>query len=132
MGGIAPMSASAFLPIGLRRAIAQLESNATRLMEEDMRTLPAIALILAGCLLGSLAPAGTADARQPQRYYQPRHTYQPHYYQPRGYYYRPPSTYSWEREVCEERAQAADPTGQYAGYPCWAREAFGRTPGRGR
>jgi len=38
-----------------------------------------------------------------------------------------------EQQVCEERAQAADPTGLYAGYPCWAREAFGRgAGGRGR
>ncbi len=105
-------------------------------MEEDMRTFPVIALVMAGALIGSLAPAGTADARKAQRYYQPR-PYQPHYYQPRyqprGYYYQAPRGYSYEQQVCEERAQAADPSGQYAGYPCWAREAFGRTPGgRGR
>jgi hypothetical protein len=28
--------------------------------------------------------------------------------------------------VCEERARHEDPTGQYASYPCWAREAFAR------
>jgi hypothetical protein len=27
---------------------------------------------------------------------------------------------------CERRAEAADPTGKYAGYPCWARYAFGQ------
>jgi hypothetical protein len=76
-----------------------------------------------------------AEARQRQRYYQPPsyhgYYYQPpgYYRQPRGYGYGPPSGYSWERQVCEERAQAADPTGLYAGYPCWAREAFGRSPG---
>jgi len=30
------------------------------------------------------------------------------------------------RIVCEERARHEDPTGQYAMYPCWAREAFAR------
>lgn len=36
-----------------------------------------------------------------------------------------------EREVCEERAEAADRTGEFRGYPCWAREAFGRGRSRG-
>jgi hypothetical protein len=104
-------------------------------MEDRMRPRPA--LILAGSLVGSvigcLALAGPADARKHQRYYQPR-AYQPYYYQPRGYYYQAPRrSQSYEQLVCEERAQAADPTGLYAGYPCWAREAFGRSPGgRGR
>ena len=95
-----------------------------------MRTLSAITLVLAGCL----ALPGVADARKAGRgyYYQP-YPYQPRYYQPRRYSYPPPRYYSREQAVCEERAQAADPAGVYAGYPCWAREAFGRTPGgRGR
>jgi hypothetical protein len=102
-----------------------------------MRTSPFLALLLAiaPALVGAVALSTAAEARKQQRYYQPRYD-QPRYYQPRGYYYRQPggySGYSSERQVCEERAQAADPTGQYAGYPCWAREAFGRTPGgRGR
>lgn len=29
-------------------------------------------------------------------------------------------------EECERRAQAADSTGKYADYPCWARYGFGR------
>jgi hypothetical protein len=29
-----------------------------------------------------------------------------------------------EQRVCEENAFEADPSGQYAGYPCWARKAF--------
>lgn len=47
-------------------------------------------------------------------------------------YYTAPPSYLSERAVCEARAQHADPSGQYAGYPCWAREAFsrGRTGGR--
>ena len=28
--------------------------------------------------------------------------------------------------ACEARARQEDPTGQYASYPCWAREAFAR------
>ena len=34
--------------------------------------------------------------------------------------------YYHERAVCEERAEAEDRTGQFRGYPCWAREAFAR------
>jgi hypothetical protein len=85
-------------------------------------------LAAASVLAASVAMAPTAEARKKQRYYQPR-PYQGYYYSPPRSYYRQPGGYSWERLVCEERAQAADPTGLYAGYPCWAREAFGRTPG---
>ena len=47
---------------------------------------------------------------------------------PQQYYYYP-STDS----ACEQRARAEDPTGLYAAYPCWAREALGRgTQGGGR
>jgi hypothetical protein len=90
-----------------------------------MRTLIAIALILGG----TMALSGTADARRSARHH-PYPRYHQHYYygQPR-YYYRAPRYYSREQAVCEERAQAADPTGLYAGYPCWAREAFGRGSG---
>jgi hypothetical protein len=28
--------------------------------------------------------------------------------------------------LCEERARNEDPTGQFAAFPCWAREAFAR------
>jgi membrane peptidoglycan carboxypeptidase len=31
-----------------------------------------------------------------------------------------------EQLACEERARHEDPTGRYAGYPCWAREALAR------
>jgi hypothetical protein len=107
-----------------------------------MLTRPSLAALLtaAAVLVTSVALAATAEARKRQRYYEPR-GYQGYYYQPPGYSYRQPRGYgygpprgpSWEQQVCEERAQAADPTGLYAGYPCWAREAFGRTPGgRGR
>lgn len=28
--------------------------------------------------------------------------------------------------VCQERARHEDPSGEFAGYPCWAREALAR------
>ena len=31
-----------------------------------------------------------------------------------------------DQRVCEERAEHEDRSGQYAGLPCWAREAFAR------
>jgi hypothetical protein len=107
-----------------------------------MRVLLAAAVIVGG----AVALPGTSDARKGvrggpaygahHRYYQPRY-YRPRYYQPRYYYrqpgyaYGPRGYYSRERAVCEERAQAEDPAGVYAGYPCWAREAFGRSGGGG-
>jgi hypothetical protein len=94
-----------------------------------MRTLLAIAVILAGFL----ALSGPADARKGVRGhgYHPRYT-QPRYYQPPSSYYAPPRTYSREQAICEENAQAEDPAGVYAGYPCWARSAFGRGSGSRR
>ncbi len=32
-----------------------------------------------------------------------------------------------DQRACEERAQHEDRSGSYAGMPCWAREAFGRS-----
>lgn len=29
-----------------------------------------------------------------------------------------------EQQFCKEEAFEADPSGQYGGYPCWARKAF--------
>ena len=43
------------------------------------------------------------------------------------YYYYPRTN-----SACEQRARAEDPTGLYVAYPCWAREALGRTQGGGR
>jgi hypothetical protein len=94
-----------------------------------MPTLLAILIALGS--IGALT--STADAaRRSQRAPGP-----PYYYAPPSYYgpyYAPPPAALRERQVCEERAQAADPSGQYAGYPCWARETFGRgsSGGRGR
>ena len=97
-----------------------------------MRTLLAIPvapllLTLSGLLAlsAALSPADAArrDRRAPG----------PSYYAPPNAYYAPAPPAISQRQVCEERAQAADPTGLYAGYPCWAREAFGRgSSGRGR
>jgi hypothetical protein len=107
-----------------------------------MRALLAAAVILGG----AMALPGAADARKDvrggpaygahHRYDQPRH-YQPRHYQPRrydpapGYGYGPPGYYSSEQAECERRARADDPSGLYAGYPCWARSAFGRSGGGG-
>ena len=76
-----------------------------------MRTLLAI-VILGG---GTLALHDTADAAARKRTTSPRvYTYTA---EPRPI----------PREVVEcERARHEDPTGRYAGYPCWAREALGR------
>jgi hypothetical protein len=113
-----------------------------------MRALVAAAVILAG----AVALPGASDARKDvrggpaygahHRYYQPRYYgpryYRPRYHQPRyyrpqpGYAYRQPGYYSSEQAECERRARAEDPAGVYAGYPCWARSAFGRSGGGGR
>jgi hypothetical protein len=107
-----------------------------------MRTLPAIALILAGAVAGAALLPGAADARKARHYYrhyqpypgQPRHYYEPpRYYAPRATYgYGPSGGWSRQQALCEERARNEDPTGQFAGYPCWAREVFGRGAGGGR
>jgi len=83
-----------------------------------MRTLLAIAMILVGASASEAQQRGKA-----KRYYAPNY----YYYAP--YYYYSPRVNS----ECERRARAEDPTGLYAGYPCWARETFGRgQSGRGR
>ena len=84
-----------------------------------MRTLLAIVIVLAGMP----APEASPYRSKAKRYYSaPRYYYAPRYnYAPRG------------ESECERRARAEDPTGLYAGYPCWARESFGRGgSGRGR
>jgi hypothetical protein len=83
-----------------------------------MRTLLAI-VIFAGGLCALNAPADAArqykrGGKSPQQY-----------------------SYRSRDSVCQERARAEDPTGVYASFPCWAREAFGRGTqggglGRGR
>jgi hypothetical protein len=41
---------------------------------------------------------------------------------------KPPYSYQPKKAdiVCEERARHEDPSGNFASYPCWAREAFAR------
>jgi hypothetical protein len=89
-----------------------------------MRTALAVAILLGAVL----TPASPADAaRKGTRGIKPPYyAAQPRYYAPRrGYVPRAQS-------VCEERARNEDPAGQFAGYPCWAREIFGRGSGGGR
>jgi hypothetical protein len=64
----------------------------------------------------------SATEAAPYRSKAKRYNYAPkYYYAPRG------------ESECQRRARAEDPTGLYAGYPCWARESFGRGgSGRGR
>jgi hypothetical protein len=81
-----------------------------------MRTLLAIALVTGG-IFALQTPADSADAAK-KRVAKPR----PYSSAAR------PRTYSREDVECE-RARHEDPSGIYAGYPCWARGAFG--PGRG-
>jgi len=99
-----------------------------------MRTLLATLIVLGGFLAAtSAADAARAYRRAPAYGPGPSYGYAPrnNYYGPRNSYGGPPAIS--QQQVCEERAQAADPTGLYAGYPCWAREAFGRgSGGRGR
>ena len=79
-----------------------------------MRTLLAIAMILVGVSASEAQQRGKVK----RYYYAPNYDYAPnYYYAPRG------------DSECERRARAEDPTGLFAGYPCWARETFGR--GRG-
>jgi hypothetical protein len=85
-----------------------------------MRTLLVIVIILAGMSAPEAAPYRSKAKRY---YHAPRYYYAPrHYYAPGA------------ESECERRARAEDPTGLYAGYPCWARETFGRgqSSGRGR
>jgi hypothetical protein len=80
-------------------------------MEADMRTLLAI-VIFAG---GMLALDGTADAaRKSKRSAKTAHSYKSKVKRPKA------------DVACAERARHEDPSGQYADFPCWAREAFAR------
>lgn len=83
-----------------------------------MRALFA-ALIFAGSLF---AAHSAADAARRSK----RIPHQPRYYQPAQ-----PRPDLREQLLCEERAQNEDPAGQFKGYPCWAREIFGRGAGQG-
>lgn len=88
-----------------------------------MRVILAIALVLGGMT----ALPNESDARRSARARPPVY-----YYQAPGYYYQAPRPRydPYAESDCERRARAEDPSGTYAGYPCWARSTFGRTPGR--
>lgn len=73
-----------------------------------MRTLLAIAILAVGTFTLS-APSDAA--RKAKRITKPHYAAQPRY--------------SLQEEVECERARHEDPTGQFAGYPCWARAALG-------
>jgi hypothetical protein len=87
-----------------------------------MRTFLAIVVLAGGLFtLDSFALTSPADAAR--KYYARKYKAKA---QPKSYSYR-------QYSVCHERARHEDPTGVYAGYPCWAREALGRgTQGGGR
>ena len=85
-----------------------------------MRTPLAIVILMGS----TLALAMTAAADRP---YQRNGKPPPADYQ-NGQYYTSPRA----QAVCEERARHEDPSGVYAGYPCWAREAFGKGSNNGR
>lgn len=80
-------------------------------LEPNVRTLFAI-VIFAG---GMLALDSTADAaRKFKRGAKPSYSYKLKVHRPKA------------DVVCAERARHEDPSGQFASYPCWAREAFAR------
>jgi hypothetical protein len=80
-----------------------------------MRT-PIAIVLFAGGILALNSPADAA--RKYKRSTKPAQHY---------------SYYRNEDPACEARARHEDPTGVYAGFPCWAREAFARgTQGGGR
>lgn len=80
-----------------------------------MRTLLAI-VIFAGGIFALNSPADAARKYKGGAKSPPHHSY-----------------YRGGHSACEERARHEDPTGRYAGFPCWAREAFGRgTQGGGQ
>jgi hypothetical protein len=77
-----------------------------------MRMLLAVAIVLSG----TIALSQAADAR---KYRRSGERYDPYYS------YNAYPRFSRQQVECE-RARHEDPAGVYRGYPCWAREAFGR------
>lgn len=73
--------------------------------------------------LAMVASAGSAEAAGDGKYERKYRKYERHYVAKRRYY-RGDENYSW-------RAANADPTGQYKGYPDWARVALSPTYDRG-
>ena len=76
-----------------------------------MRTLMAIVLFAGGIL----ALDATADAQSRHKRLAKSHPYKAQ-----------PRLAARERLECE-RARQEDPAGEFRGFPCWARETFGRS-----
>jgi hypothetical protein len=74
-----------------------------------MKTL--MSAIIAMAALAGIAAHASAATRNSERSADP-------------YYAAQSSHDPTEQQACEEQAFEADPSGQYAGYPCWARKAF--------
>lgn len=72
---------------------------------------PVISALVATAVLAATGAPAIADARNSERSAHPHYAAQP-------------SDGLSEQQVCKEEAFEADPSGQYAGYPCWARKAF--------
>jgi hypothetical protein len=90
-----------------------------------MRILLALALGIMGGTLALNAPA--VDAASKARRAETKRIAKPSYKKHR------PQHYSYSREAVEcERARHADPTGRFAGYPCWAQEALSPQSGNDR
>jgi len=77
--------------------------------EMIMKTL--LSVLVAAAMLAGPAPSAGAAVRNSEGTANPYHAAQPSY---------GPT----EQQVCRDEAFEADPSGQYAGYPCWARRAF--------
>jgi hypothetical protein len=89
-----------------------------------MRILLGFALVSMGSMLALNAPAVEAADRGKRA--ETKRT-KPSYKKQR------PQYYSYSREAVEcERARHADPTGRFAGYPCWAQEALSPQSGNDR
>jgi hypothetical protein len=76
-----------------------------------MRTLCAIAIVMGGVL--ALNAAAGAEPPRKGKAAETKRTV------------RPPPQQSREEVECE-RARFFDPTGEFASYPCWAREALSK------
>ena len=77
-----------------------------------MRTLLAVAIVVGGMIaLSQAADAARKYKRSADRSY--------------SYGYSAYPRFSRQEIECE-RAWHEDPSGRFAGFPCWAREAFGR------
>lgn len=88
-----------------------------------MKVIFAIAVAL-GSFAVAIAPADARKSSSGKGYKSYYSSPQYRYYQPRrGYGHRVPYANRSQSEDCLE-ASYLDPSGNYAGYPCWAAKAF--------